>query len=370
MHKLKINIHSISHLTDCDNLDALQPPLTSLVSERKYRNICADLAKQSLNEFLQILFSAKRKWKRVELSNGNFADEQFLSKIHATVEDLFLTRINICERSLVNFTFPRLRRLKLFSCNGELVKNFAKCSMLIDLCFSELTNKSTLDIEGFTNLLSNNKYLEKLTIFTTNLQTCLPKQLTPRYQFKLKKFVIDSCSKFTSEDERECLIQLLKSQAPSLEVVTINLWSGTEALVICFGMPNLRDLSCNLKNREENLDWTSVDLSLNLKLERFHISNISSRESLSFFNAAFINAPNIKIYKAKFMHSDDLISLSNNCKNIEELYIENFNVSQLPNFNCFPKLKRFKSWDVNDDLLHLLKMKGAKNTFEKLILSY
>lgn len=370
MHKLKINIQqTLSHPTDYTNLEALQPRLTSLISERKYRNICADLARQSRNEILQILSPVERKWNCVELLNGNFDDGDFLANIHASVKSLVLVRVNCCEISLVNFEFPRLRRLKLFSCNGELVKNIESCSTLTELHISRIANESPLAIEGLTNLLCNNKNLETLTILAPNYQTCLPKQLTPRYQFKLKKLVIDSCTKFSSEEERECLNGLLKSQAAHLQVVDVNPWSGADVLEICFKMPNLKDFSCNLKHRDENLDWKNVNLSRNFTLERLHLSSVSPRESLSFYNAVFINAPNIKIYKAKFMHYDDLISLSANCKHFEELYIENFNVPLLPNYNCFPKLQRFKSWDVNDDLLKSLRTKGPKNVFEELILS-
>lgn len=373
MNKLKLNIQNRSREGEHISLEVLNAHSSLRVDKRHYRNIYADFSHLNREEVLQILEPNERKWKSVQLLNENFVDGTFLYYFCQGVECLELARISVnCDqtaREKLVWDFPRLTRLKIFSCNGTLVKHLENCSKLKEFVISESSsNGENSYSESCVNILLNNNGLTTLMIFSPVYQTFFPRNIYARIQFKLKKLVIDSFKTDSKEDDRECMRNLLINQSGSLEAVDINLWCGSEILEICFRMPRLKDFSCNVKEREENLEWNRINLTMSESILRFHIRNVCRRESLNFFDVVFTNLPNLKVYKSKFMHFEDLISLSHRCKSLEELFIENFNVSWLPSENCFPMLRRFKSWDVNDDLIDSLTAKGAKNHFEELLL--
>lgn len=359
MNKIKINISNVSRTHEHD-LETLNAHL--LINMRQYRNIYADFFRREKRDIIEIL--RNRRWKNVHLLSENFEDGKVVFELLQTVNNLTLSRINCDDdksRSESTLLFPQLKCLRILSCNGALLKNLEECSTLTELLISH--SESTE--ESFAKILVNNKDLKKLTV---RHRTILPRQVISQIQFKLSKLVIDSFDELASDDDRERLQEFLENQAQWLTTVDINPWSGSQILKICLQMPKLEDFSCSLKNREDDLDWKRMNLATSASIKRFHIRSASPRESLNFFDNIFEKLPNLKIYKTKWMHFEDLFSLSLRCKNIEELYVENFNVNLLPNDNCFPNIKRFKSWDTSDDLMRSLTAKGAKNYFEELIL--
>lgn len=368
MSKLKINILRSLHSNNNNDLETagLQKELNSLISIRQYRNIYADFTQQSKQKILDILSPCERKWKSVELLNENFKGERFFEYFQETAESLILTRINCEEESSTNSSFPRLKCLKISSCNESLLKILEDCSSLKTLHFQTACDTSSLH-DRLANLLSNNKNLEEMTLFFH--RSLLTRQIIAKCQFNLKTLVIDSSCGFTTED-RECLAAFLKCQSGSLEVVDINPWSGPLVIEQCLKMEILKDFTYNVDNWEQNLDWNTFNLTRNLSIERFHLRSASPHEPPSFYDAMFSNAPNLKVYKAKCMQFQDLVLLSSRCKNLEELYIEEFDVAMLPNESCFPRLKKFRSWNVNEELMKSLNAKGAKNMFEEFILNF
>lgn len=364
MSRVKINIPRQI------NRDALEVHhhVNVLNSKRSYRNIYVDFSQQHYNDILDILAPPARKWREVQLLNANFKNENFLEHFNGSVELLVLQRI-ACDEPNVNkeISFPRLTHLKVFSCNGALLRRLASCSNLQELHFAE----AVIDLderENFARLLANNRKLQTLSILVENGRTLLPKQIVAQCQFELKKFVIDSFDSSSTEDFRKSLNELLLSQSASLEIIDIGMWCGSEVMETCLKMPKLENLSCNLKN-DENVNWNVVNLDTNFTVRRLFLRYISPLESNHLHDKFFSNLPNLKTYKAENLHFDDLISLSTRCNNLEELFIENFNVPVLPNENCFPNLKKFQAWDTNDQLIRSLKSKGAKNVFEELILA-
>ena len=328
-------------------------------SKRKYRNIYVDFTDQNKKRILRILKSVKRRWRIAYLLNENFQDRRFLKNFDASVETLTLARINCATPTKNIFLFPRLKSLNMMSCNEHLITNFKNCRTLSELQVSESESTG----ESFNELLRNNKDLKKLSIiFHTSIFKTIPEQL----EFKLTKLVIDTFNEFISSDDRRSMKALMLLNSQSLEFVDINPWCGTEIIQVCFQMRNLRDLTFNAKNREDDLNW---NLSSNSTIQRIHIRDVSDYEHVSFYDQIFKSAPRLEVYKSKIMHSEDLLALSLRCENIQELYIEEFNVSSLPAENCFKNFTRFKSWDTNDDLMRNLMDKGAKNMFEQQILT-
>lgn len=356
--KIKIGEHTSFH---CQS--------NARINERRYRNFYGDCSQLNIKEVLKILEPSQRRWKIVHLLNANFEDEKFLSYLRH-VECLEMAQVT-CDHNVKeqqSGQFPQLTRLKIISCNGVLMKNLENCSSVREL----IVATESVDIsfrESFVKLLLNNKKLTTLMIFSPIHKILSPLQIRTSMQFKLKKLVIDSFQKNLSEEDRELSRNLITSQFESLEVVDLgNFWCGSEILEITFRMPLLKDFSCNVKEREENFDWNRIMLTVSESIQRLHIRNICRRESLIFYDKVFSSLPNLKVYKSKFLHFADLNILSQRCRKLEELYIERFNVTWLPSSNCLPQLRKFKCWDMNEGLVNFLISKGAKNSFEELIL--
>lgn len=368
MKKLKITLTHLNSL----GMKAPEKNLSSLFTSRQYRNIYADFSEHKHQDILKVLEPEKRRWRNVHLLNASLESGKFFDFFQETVENLTLARINcdiLEEERKEAKSFINLKCLKIFSCNANLMKNLDKCSNLTELHVSESeTSGQRPEREIMEKLLTNNKDLENLSIFSHTAEILLPKQIKARLPFRLKKLVIDSFKEFSSADVRERLVEFLKSQAGSLSILDINPYVGLETIQVCFDMPKLRDFTFNVMNREENIEWNRINLNENESVERLHLRDVSPRESTILYDLLFSKTPNLRVYKARFVHLEDLALLSAKCRKLEELYVENFDVSVLPNDGCLPKLKKFKSWDINEDLVKSLRNKGAKNDFEKLVI--
>lgn len=360
MKKIRVNVVNSSYSTNKNDLEvmALIPELNTLVSIRQYRNIYADLKLQNKQKILQILSPKERQWRNVELINGNFSDGELFDHIQGTVEILSLTRIIFEEESSTTFLFPRLKNLEMSSCNCALIGYLKEASHLTSLHIQSRSDL-TLSQKHLETLLINNKDLEEFTLLTH--RPLLTNKIT-QCEFKLRKLVIASESELTTED-RDVLLSFINCQSHFLEVVDIDIWNS-EVIEQCFRMERLKDLTCNVSTTEEN-----SNLTCNLSLERVYLRGIAN-VTRSFLDEILRNSPNLKIYKADSINFEDLILLSARCKKLEQLYIEDFDVAVLPKVNCFPDLKIFRSWSVNDELMETLKTKGAKNSFEAFILNY
>lgn len=341
---------------------------------RRYRNIFADFLRSKENN-VQLLLSpavfGSYKWRCVQLLNGTFPDASFLGIFEESVENLSLQRItcgdsnNSSSRSM---TFPNMKFLKLFTCNGFVVKQFERCKNLKELQISEAVDGCQHAMKSYENILINNEDLEQLTIFASSCSLILTENVIKNVKFKLKKLVIESYNNHSTADFRRRLREFLASQASSLEVVDVNGWNGAEVLRECLKMPRLANLSYNVKP-SEIVDWTRASLPTNCSIKRLTLRDIPTHDSFDVCDKIFSALPNLRIYKAEIMQTEDLISLSTRCPLLEELYIENFNVKQLLSETCLPKLNRFKSWDVSDELVKSLKSKVTRSKFEELILS-
>lgn len=335
----KIRIHLSYRNANC-NLHS--------ISERKYRNICADFSQYEQKDVLRILSMPQQNWQSVEFYNGNFESANFIKNFSETVESLSLIRVNVKEKVAEEnvSNFPRLKSLKMIESSSELIRN---CSNLSSL---EI-RKSSSDCKFLRSILMKNKKLKKLSIFDGSLHSSLFWQIT----FTLCELRIGSSTQITEEDQK-IFNDFLTRQSPSLQIIALNSWFGLRVIKTCFvDMPRLTDFS--FTQNDELIDWKNIELTTNSSITRLCVSKISD---------VFICAtPNLKVFKTEKLEFDDLNCLVQRCNNLEELYVETFDVSELPKLNSFPKLKKFKSWDVDENLMNKLKKNNSRNHFEELI---
>lgn len=324
-------------------------------SERQYRNICADFSQYSEENVLEIISQPQQVWRKVEFFDGEIDMENFMENLCETVEDLSLNRVK-AKASATNkkySNFPRLKNLRIFSSSGEFLMN---CSTLETLKFSETSSDGSL-----RKILENNKKLRELTVFLKHFT--FSQQMT----FDLLEFRLKLTTKATEEDQR-CLNDFLLRQS-SLKVVAINTWFGLEVLKTCFKMRQLTDFTYKLRQFENELiDWNNIKLAKNTSINRLDIS--PPHESTNFHEIILSAVPNLKILKTKRMQVNSLNCLAQKCNDLEELYVQNFDLTELQGKILFPKLRKFKAWEVRQDLIENLKAKSKRNHFEELILKY
>lgn len=362
MDKVEVKISNFSRHLKSDQRSSLQPLHESKKFQRNYRHIIADFSDHSRFQILQILKPEGRLWKNVHLLNANFVNEKFALNFCDSVVLLTLTRVQ-CNFNIdsLNLTFPRLKELNLMTCNENVMKIFGNCSGLQKLHVS-----ASKDCQNVSEILVKNEDLEDLSICAPDFSQLFSTEVIKKVKFKLKKIAIESYEEFTRDDKKSLKL-FVETQSPSLEVVYLNPWCGTEIIETCWRMKRLVDISFNLNRIDEEIDWNRVSFPINPTIQRINLCDVSKYENATFYEAIFKSAPNLKVFKSKCIQAEEFHILSSRCKQLRELYIEEFNISFLPT-DSLPNIDKFKSWDVNDDLLKTLKSKIARNRFEDKIL--
>lgn len=363
MGKVEVKISNSSRQLSCNQRGSLMTLHSASRIQRHYQNITADFSDQKKFQILKIMKPACRRWRSVHLLNARFAKENFASTFCDTVVLLTLTRVQcINNTDDLIFSFPRLKELKLISCNENALKIFGKCSGLKKLHVSASTG-----CDGVTDILVNNASLEDLSVCVTDFSKIFSAENIEKVTFKLKKFAIESFKDFTAEDKKTLKIFLL-TQSQSLEIVYLNPWCGTDIIETCWWIKQLKDFSFNLHRREDEIDWSRISLPINSAIQRINLCDVSKSEDASFYEMIFRSAPNLKIYKSKCMQAEEFQILSSRCKQLQQLYIEEFDISVLPT-DPLPNVEKFRSWEVNDILLQTLKAKVSRNDFEDKVLN-
>lgn len=362
MEQVEVKISNASCHLNRDHHVSFKPLHSASRNQRHYRHITADFSDRSRFQILKIMKPACRLWRSVHLLNARFANEKFAVNFCDTVVLLTLTRVKCNNNTdVLSFSFPRLKELKLISCNDNVLTIFRKCSGLQKLHVSASTVCA-----GVTDILVNNAGLEDLFICVPDLSKVFSVNLIEKFTFKLKKIAIESFNDFTAEDKNSLKV-LLQTQSQSLEIVHLNPWCGTEIIETCWRMKRLIDFSLNLHRREDDIDWSRMSLPINPTIQRINLCDVSKNEDASFYESIFESAPNLKIYKSKCMQAEEFQILSSKCKQLQELYIEEFDICVLPT-DPLPNIEKFRSWEVNDILLQTLKAKISRNDFEDKVL--
>jgi Leucine-rich repeat (LRR) protein len=150
-------------------------------------------------------------------------------------------------------------------------------------------------------------------------------------------------------------------------------WHGIEILKFIFGMPKLTEITFDLINTEKTIDWENVNLPQNPSITSFYLESYApSNDYIKMFNTLFDALPNLKILSLEVIKNKCLESIGVRCKNLEEIDVQTFNVTDLPDPNCFPKIKKFQCADcVQKRLKQRINMKPVadRTNFEKLILA-
>lgn len=305
--------------------------LANYSRSRKYQNIIVDFSQYKERKVLEFLLQSQNIWKKIEFFNGDITNK-LMEFLDETVVSVTLKRINL-ERNSTDenlMMFPCLKALKIFSCNSATVDVFKNCQTLQLLEFAQSLDED--NGTSFKSILLNNSELKSLRVYTSSLASLLP-EVNNLIMFQLRELFI--FSNF-NEDDRKCLNRFLQLQSSFLKIIAINGNIDSRILKTCFEMGQLCQLSVEHS-------WDSVELATNESIKRLDLS--FNDGSLSVYGKLLEALPNLRIFKTQFMDESSLKCLMTNCKVLEELYVENFDASSVPDKKSFPQLKIFRSWN-------------------------
>ena len=306
--------------------------LVNYSRRRKYQNIIVDFSNYKEEDILEFIWQPQHMWKKIEFFNGVLT-RNFMENLNEKVVNVTLNEINL-RSNLTNkkLMFPCLKVLKLFSCNSAISDIFHNCQNLQQFEFSD--NSDENNGKSFRNVLLNNSGLKSLRIFTSSFASVLPK-VNNLLMFELKEFFI--VSNF-NEDDRKCLNRFFQHQSKVLKTIAINGNIDSQILLTCFEMSQLCQLTLSMENLGE-----SLKLATNSSIKRLDLS--FSDVPLSVYDQFLKATPNLRIFKTQFMDENSFKCLMSNCKFVEELYVEIFEATSLPDEKSFSQLKRFRSWN-------------------------
>lgn len=286
-----------------------------------------------------------------------------ITKIEENVKLLDLNRI-ICETEEMNFDnfelkFPRLEKLSLHCNYGNINLIFKNCENLKFLNFHQRSNVDSNEV--LARLLRNNKKLENLRLNLKHAE--LIKEAIADSKFKLKKLTFESDENF-SQSLKQALCKILKTQKNSIENLIVDRWCGLDALQNIFNMPKLKSLSINIDHGDENI----FDILLPSNPSVITLSVEEAKPDSVLVRRIFKSVPNLKVYKTVLMLHEEMLELEKRCKNLEEIYAENFYVNSIPK-NFFGNIKKFRTMDVDDELCKSLNAKTCeeRSHFENLV---
>lgn len=351
MNRLKVFIYQQSQ----EDLD-FAVFATTIASRRKYKNISINLNNFS---FVNLQTCSPLNYKNVRYSDGVILKSLWpLKCIENSVVILSLSAmtcdVKIAENSL---KFPNLKKLTLYKNSDTMDACFKNCRALKNLCYVQ--KSGCLNDDLITALLLNNSLLDTLEL---NIKNGL--SATPKFKFNLRSFKLNSIEEMTN-NLKEMLLAMIKSQKDSLEILEISQWCGVEILREIFTAKNLNDLTININHGLE--DVSNIFLHSNASISRLDILEIPADTDLV---QQIIKLPNLRVFKTCRITYGDMIALDRQCKHLRELHVEEFLVDFIPNQNLFSNLKVFQQLSVSDNLMIFLQSKRAEklSNFEDLIL--
>lgn len=331
-----------------------------LASERRYKNVSINLNNFTFNDSYENC--PPLTFKCVRYSYGILPKSLSpLACIEDHVRQLEITKM-VCETEEINFNlnFNNLEQLSLYCNYGNVNLIFKNCENLKFLSFTQRNNSDSNEV--IKTLLKNNEKLQTLRLNLKDGESI--KEVMKNCKFNLKNLVFN-CDEEMPRGLKETLLEIIKTQINSLTEVSVNKSCGVDVLQRIFCIKNLRFLSLNLEHGRENI--FDIFLDLNPSVNQLNIDDLKVDSFL--VQKVIKSLPNLRFYKTALMQFEDMIEIEKNCKNLQELYVENFYVEKIPNYGFFKNLKAFKTMDIDDVLLKSLKAKDVKERshFENLI---
>lgn len=338
-------------------------------SQRKYRNVSVNLGTMMFDEKVErIARESNVKYKIVKFSDAKLYDSLWpVEIIKNTVRELNLCNIhcNLECNSYASFEFPNLKHLTLYKNTDIIDKLFTECHDLVTLNYTEKSD--VIDTKTIENLLLNNSKLKVLGLRIVSCSEALQK-IVPQCKFRLEKFSFYAynLNNRMPQASRVLLCEFLENQKDCLNCLNIDEWCGTNALKLIFNIETLNNLSININHKGETINY--IQINSNPAVNRLDVAELPETDSI-VLSQVLRAVPNLIIYKTCLMRYNDMMILERHCPSLGELYVEEFSIFSLPP-HSFPKLTKFKSLDINTEIVMLILAKDEvkRGHFERLIL--
>lgn len=353
---------------------------SELISQRKYQNIYLHNFRDIVPEVVKTLTG--RSWRKVFISTRNLKSRKdfldIMSLIEQTVENLSISSTSLenpaeSDGEEVRLTFPQLKNLHLNRCYGLLMKEISDDCRNLRILEIDLDHLTWSKQQNFLRkILAKNEQLETLTLWRCSAEYAFQLESIPSYRFKLKTFFLKNGEQTTVEEEN-CLFKFLESQADSLETLRLEDWYGIGVFKLMFKMSKLKDLTIDLYDVENTIDWDNLELNPSFSIKKFYIDSYrNNRTKANIFNALFTAMPDLRFLTMDYLDNVSLQSIGLRCQMLEELEILELKASRVDDPLFFPRLKRFQCEDrikmrikqrINRKEIH------RRSTFEHLVLT-
>lgn len=317
-------------------------------SERRYRNINADVSLKNLDFFLGFLACRAGLWKSVHIE---FCDEmshdvrtKVLKIVEPSVEklsvtdwyhagncDLFDDQPENSSSVALCWTFPRLKVLECNDCCYNIFRHFDCVTSLISFQFGKPmreAHKATSDIKS---LLVNNRNLKEIIV---DMQSDTF-EYSSNFKFKLQKISIrDDNGKNSARN----FFSFLKTQAQTLESLALHDSFDRALLDLVLSMSRLKSLEFH-HPMDETIDEVSVNTTITSVEFEY---GFTDRQRIAHQNL-FKSLPNLKRFKCHTIGHEIFLFLAQNVPGLESMECYHFNVPVDLDQNIFPKIKEFKT---------------------------
>lgn len=301
-------------------------------SEREYQNIEFSLI--TFKFYLDFFSKRAGLWKTVAIQNCQIEDDdtwfEILRIIEPSVEEFSVVVNNYSAQEPIqvrsNLSFSRLKSLKCEANWDHLFKYFCHCTSLVKFHCTRYQQHYG-SAESIRTILHNNHHLKDVSMTIELLSEHL-------FKYKLQKLQIDNSENAAVSEN---LHSFLESQAQTLESLEINVNFDRVSLeLLLCNMPRLSLLKINLSLlRGPTLNWDQA-FPVNTTIISLEVNN---RGYEYWFRAL----RSLKHFKTKRIEDWDLRRLSQDFPALESLETFKFKVSEFPEEEIFPNIKKFKA---------------------------
>lgn len=264
---------------------------------RMHRNI---LISAGLEDFYFIHDIVKRnqQWKSVEILEFKFPTtssfKMFFRMMDTTVESLVLERVEIMNQNeaLADFSFKRLKKLRVSRCDKTFLDMFNCCPSLESLTIRHCGN-SFDDRNQFTDVLKAHKHLKLLhidtelfkVIFATEVET-LP--------FHLEELSITNFGDIVDVEKTEKSFVNFMNKQTKLKKLYLGDWFGGNALKTVFEIKSLKEVRMFYLPM---IDWNTLDSLSNPSIELLDLvtTDIRNKVRIKIILKAAVNAKKLRL---------------------------------------------------------------------------
>lgn len=239
---------------------------------------CRKMSSESIVNHTRKIYSGHWKWRNVYMKHVNVSLAQFaqikLFMLQKT-EGVFIEEFKINDYLVID-KLLKIDNLKSFgakSCCTSVIIEF----------------------------LNQNRNLTKLVLVEVNLIEII-QHLIELQICNLEELQITEYGRYTFEQEKKDLTELLQMNANTLKIMKFDMWIGLPCIITAFGMPNLKSLQLfDMAKADSHIDYSTLELPICPSLEILDMQDLN--QNCKLLKLVLKAAPNLKSLRIYSLHT-------------------------------------------------------------------